>query len=243
MIATTAKKGQNSKRIGAAVGLILLTIGFLSFSQRNPLVGTISAVVPPGLEVRMADEGLALNFEFGTLAVAATELSVGTNDWPLEVYAEVFPVEERSALVFDYRLEIAQESSPKSPWIRLLNSKPSPPIQLFSPGWTTYTLSIRVSAQEALPGTFFRNLRLIFCSQAGLVETIVIDVSATLFQLAAMDTTVGVDGPSNNYQGDVFGSDLREIGSDTALPMGESVVIVTWEGVTQASWKTIPAGS
>ena len=241
MIEPIAKKVQNSKRIGAVVGLVLLAVGFLSFSQTKPLTGTINAVIPPGLEVQMADGSLALGLVLGTSAVAATELSVGTNDWPLELYADVLPAEEGSALAFEYRLETAQESFPKSSWIRVLNSKLAPPIELPSPGWTTYTMSIRVSAQEGTPpGTFFRSLRLIFRSRSGLVEARDIPVSVTVFPSVSMDA-VRVEGQSSSFPVDIFASEFQNAGSDTTLPLGESVVIITWAGITRASWEDLPA--
>ncbi len=224
--------------------LLLLGMGFLASSQSSPFTGTIKLVVPPALEVQLARGSLAFDLTPGSAAVAATELSVGTNDWPLELYASVLPSGSGSTLVFEYQLAVAQGSLPMPSWIKVQPFKLTPSIELTSPGWTKYKLSVRVTAQgDAASGSFFQSLHLILRSRSGLVEAMDIPVSVMVFSTGPPGSVQEDKMEDRGVSATKGASESGNAKSDTQLLAHDPVVIITWEGITQVGWSDLPVAN
>ena len=232
------------KKVITIFWLLLLGTGILASSQARPFTGTIKLVVPPALEVQLARRSLAFDLTPGSTTVAATELSVGTNDWPLELYASVLPSGSGSTLLFEYQLASAQGSLPIPSWIKVQPFKLTPSIELTSPGWTMYTLFVRVTAQgDAASGSFFQSLRLVLRSRSGLVEAMDIPFSVMVFSTGSPDSVQGDKKEDRGVSATNCTSEFGNAKGDTQLSAHDPVVIVTWEGITQVCWSDLPVAN
>ena len=154
------------------VGLLVLGIGFLASAESKTFTWTATLTIPAVLEVLPSEKELDLSLTPGTTAATSITLSVGTNCWPLELYLGLLPAQETGpSFTFMYRLHVKAQAPPPL-WVEIPAFSLASPLNLTSPAWTTYTLSIRVTAPEdTIPGKYLQVLRLRFLSSSGLVET------------------------------------------------------------------------
>jgi len=155
------------------LGLLILGTSPPALSESKTFSCTATITIPAVLEVLLSEEELNVHLTPGATATTGLSLSVGTNCWPLELYLGlVSPPEAGSALAFAYRFGIETESLTIPLWIQIPAFALASPLDLPSPGWTTYTLFIRITAGENIvPGEYLQILRLTFRSTTGLVET------------------------------------------------------------------------
>ena len=216
------------------LGLVVLATVSPVLAESKTFTATATLVIPAALEVLLDNDSLNLDVAPGAAATATTELSVGTNDWPLKLYANLLSPASSAALNFEYRLEAEQGGSATPVWIKIPTCSLAPVMELPSPAWTDYTLAIRVTAREnAMAGEYLQILRLIFHSSSGLVKMLNIPIRVT--------------GPPSKGQGGAAyiptGQQSGPPPTTTSLPpFGTQVLIVTWEGVTQVSWDCHPGG-
>ena len=223
------------------LGLIVLGVSLLAFPQTRTVTGIITATIPPALELQLPSVSQDLYLAAGTSAEMTINLTVGTNDWPLELHFSLLSSHSESVLNFEYRIEAEDETQTPPSWVQIPIMSLSRPQLLPSSGWTNYTLSVRATAQEeAAPGTYFQSLRMILRSTSGLVEVHDIPTSVTVLpgESTSLMQTEGMGGASplstsishlnsaNNVEGDV--------------PECKQVLIITWEGITVASWDALP---
>ena len=218
------------KRVGviALLGLVVLATGCLVLAESKTFTATVTLVIPAALEVLLEDDSLNLDVAPGAAAMASTALSVGTNDWPLKLYASLLLPPLSAGLTFEYRLEVQQGGSPLPVWIKIPTFSLAPVIELPSPAWTDYTLAIRVTADEnAMPVEYLQILRLIFQSSSGLVEM--------------RDISIGVRVLPSGGQGGAAHIPSGSPQTTTGLPPSPTqVLLITWEGVMQVSWDWLP---
>ena len=142
---------------------------------------------------------------------------------------------------FEYRLETEKEGPITSSWTQIPAISLSTPVLLPFPSWTSYTLLIRATAQEnALPGTFPQNLRMILRSASGLIEMQDIPVSVTVLPGAS---PCSVQGGTSHPAGTMNALAPGEKESSAPLPERQQVLIITWEGITQVNWDDLPTGN
>ena len=224
------------------LGLVVLGVNLLAFPQTRTVTGTITITIPPALELLLPSKSLDLHLVPGTSAIRAVKLSVGTNDWPLELHFTLLSSLFEPVLTFEYRLEAEQEGQITRSWIQIPAISLSTPVLLPFPSWTDYTLSIRATAQEnAVPGTFPQNLRMILRSASGLIEIQDIPISVTVLAGASAGSvrTEGQGGTSHPA-GAMNALASGETGSSVPLPERQQVLIITWEGITQVNWDDLP---
>ncbi len=161
----------NRRIIIVFLGLLILGICFLASAGSKTFSWTSTLTIPAVLEVLPSEKELNLSLAPGTTAATSVTLSVGTNCWPLELFLGLLPPQETGpAFTFVYQFHVKAEAPPPL-WVEIPAFSLSSPLNLPSPAWTTYTLSIRVTAPEdTMPG-YVRILRLTFRSESGLVET------------------------------------------------------------------------
>jgi len=226
------------------LGLIVLGVSFLAFPETETATVAITIMVAPILELQLPSMNQDLYLAAGKSAEMTINLTVGTNDWPLELHFSLLSSHSESVLDFEYRIEAEDEAQASPSWVQIPITSLSRPQLLPSSGWTNYTLSVRATTQkDAAPGTYFQSLRMILRSTSGLVEVRDIPVSVTVLlgESTSLMQTEGMGGASplstsissldsvNNVEGDV--------------PECKQVLIITWEGMTVASWNTLPRGT
>jgi len=225
------------------LGLVVLGVSLLAFPETKTVTGTITMTIPPALELLLPSESLDLLLAPGTSAIRTVELSVGTNDWPLELHFTLLPSLFEPVLAFEYRLEAEKEGQITRSWVQIPAISLSTPVLLPFPSWTDYTLSIRATAPEnAVPGTFFQNLRMILRSTSGIIEIQDIPISVTVLPDTSADSmrTEGQGGTSHSASAMNNALVSGGTGSSAPLPERQQVLIITWEGITQVNWDDLP---
>lgn len=230
--------------VSVILGLVVLGVSLLAFPQTRTVTATVTLRIPPALELRLPSMSLDLYLAAGTSAETTINLTVGTNDWPLDLRFSLLSSRLESVLAFEYRLDAEDEAQTSPFWTQIPTMSLPPPLLLPSSGWTRYALSVRTTAQEdAAPGTYFQSLRMILRSMSGLVEIRDIPVSVTVLpgEFASLLQADGMGGTSSLS---VAISPLESANVEgNALPECEQVLIITWEGVTQVSWDCLPRRS
>lgn len=162
----------NRMLISVFLGLLVLGIAFLASAEDETFSGTTTIIIPAALEVVPSATNLVVEVVSGGTTNVTATLAVGTNDWPLELCLGLLPPEPGLGLAFSYRFEVVEQEEPPAPlWFQILPFSCAPHIELSSPGWTRYTLSVSVTAPEdVIPGEYLQVLRLSFHSSSGLVE-------------------------------------------------------------------------
>lgn len=163
----------NQRLMAVFIGLLILGIGFLASAGSETFSWTATITIPAVLEVLPSDKELNLSLAPGTTATTSVTLSVGTNCWPLELFLGLLPPQETEpAFTFMYRFHVKAQAPP-SLWVEIPAFTLSSPLNLPSPAWTEYTLSIRITVPgDAILGEYVRILRLSFRSTTtALVET------------------------------------------------------------------------
>jgi len=227
-----------------SVGLVVLVVSLLAFPQTETVTGTITLTIPPALELQLPGMSQDLYLAAGTSAEMTIDLAVGTNDWPLDLHFSLISSSLESALAFEYSLKTEDEAQTSPSWTQIPALSLSPPLLLpSSAGWTSYTLSVRATAQEnASPGTYLQSVRMILRSTAGLIEIRDIPVSVTVLpgESASVMQAEGMGGASPLSSSiSPFNSANIEGNSNKC----EQVLIITWEGVTVASLNSLPGGT
>jgi len=226
------------------LGLVVLGVSLLALPQTRTGTVAITLTVPPILELRLPSTSPDLYLAPGTSAETTINLTVGTNDGPLDLHFSLLSYRLESVLSFEYHLG-AEDTAQTSPsWIQIPPMSLSPPFLLPSSGWTNYTLSVRTTAQEdAAPGTYFQSLRMILRSMSGLIEIRDIPVSVTVLpgESASLPQAQG-QGGTNSLSAAVSALESVNVEGNT-LPECEQVLIITWEGITQVSWDCLPCRS
>lgn len=161
----------NRRILTVFLGLLVLGMGFLASAQAKTFTWTATLTIPAALEVLLDGEGLNFDLAPGDMSTDTVTLSVGTNDWPLELFLGLLPSQGTGpAFTFMYKFHVKAQAPPPL-WVEIPAFSLSSPLNLPSPAWTTYTLSIRITAPEdTMPGEYVRILRLTFRSESGLVE-------------------------------------------------------------------------
>ena len=222
------------------LGLVVLGVSLLAFPQTRTFTGTITITIPPALELLLPSESLDLHLAPGTSAIRTVELSVGTNDWPLELHFTLVSSFFETGLTFEYHLETVEEGQITRSWIQIPAISLSTPVLLPFPGWTNYTLSIRATAQEnAVSGAFPQNLRMILRSASGLIEIQDIPISVTVLPNASAGT-VRVEGQGGTGQPASDNAPSSGKTGGAPLPERRQVLIITWEGITQVNYDDLP---
>jgi len=229
--------------LGLLVLIVLVGASLLAFPQTRTVTGIITATIPPALELQLPSVSQDLYLVAGKSAEMTINLAVGTNDWPLDLHFSLLSSHSESVLDFEYRIEAEDEAQTSPSWVQIPTMLLSQRLLLPSSGWTNYTLSIRATAQEdAAPGTYFQNLRMILRSTSGLVEVRDIPASVTVLpgeSTGLMQTEgMGGDDPLSTSIGH-----LDSVNAEGAVPECEQVLIITWEGVTVARWDDLPHGA
>ena len=228
----------------AFLGLVVLGVSLLALPQTRTGTATVTLTIPPALELRLPSVSPDLYLAPGTSAETTLNLTVGTNDWPLDLHFSLLSSRLESVLAFEYHLDAGNEAQTSPSWTKIPPMSLSPPLLLPSSGWTNYTLSVRTTAQEdAAPGTYFRSLRMILCSMSGLVVIRDIPVSVTILpgESASLPQARGQGGTSSLSAAT---SAMESVSvEDNTLPEHERVLIITWEGITQVSWDSLPRRS
>ena len=153
------------------LGLLVLGTGFLASAENETFSGTTTIIIPAALEVVPSETNLVVALVSGGTASISATLAVGTNDWPLQLCLGLLPPEPGLGLAFSYCFEEEQEEPPAPLWFQIPPFSGAPYIELASPGWTRYTLSVSVTAPEdVIPGEYLQVLRLSFHSSSGLVQ-------------------------------------------------------------------------
>lgn len=238
-----ARGYENAMKQGTVLvflGLVVLGASLLAFPQTRTFTGTITITIPPALELLLPSESLDLHLAPGTSAIRTVKLSVGTNDWPLELHFALLSSCFETGLAFEYRLEAEKEGQITRSWIQIPAISLSTPVLLPFPSWTDYTLSIRATAQEnAVPGTCFQSLRMILRSASGLIEIQDIPISVTVLAGASAGSVraEGQGGTSHPVDANALAS--GETGG-APLPERRQVLIITWEGITQVNCDDLP---
>jgi len=161
----------NRRLISVFLGLLVLGTGFLASAENETFSGTTTIIIPAALEVVPSETSLVVELVSGGTTNVTATLAVGTNDWPLELCLGLLPPEPGLGLAFSYRFEVEQEEPPAPVWFQIPPFSCASPIELASPGWTRYTLSVSVTASEdVIPGEYLQVMRLSFHSSSGLVE-------------------------------------------------------------------------
>ncbi len=211
--------------------LLLPGMSFLASSQTRTSTATIKLVIAPALEVSTSGSRFDFDLDLGTTATAATELYVGTNDWPLDLSISMLSAKAGSDVSFEYRLETIPESLPLPSWSKIPDFELASPIELASPGWTRYRLFVRVAVPEnACPGTFQQVLRLIFHSSSSLVE--IRDIPIHVNILSRISEGQGRANATSTGQSAVPNADKI---------VSRQVLVITWEGVSLVRWENLPA--
>ena len=225
------------------LGLVVLGVSLLAFSQTRTVTGTITITIPPALELLLPSNSIDLHLAPGTLAIRTVKLSVGTNDWPLELHFTLLSPLFEPAVTLEYLLEAEKEGQITRSWIQIPAISLSTPVSLPFPSWTDYTLSIRATAQEnSVPGTFSQSLRMILRSASGLIEMQDIPISVTVLAGASAGSVRAEgQGGTSHPVGAINALASGETGSSSApLPERQQVLIITWEGITQVNWDDLP---
>ena len=226
------------------LGLVVVGVSLLAFPQTRTVTATITLTIPPALELRLPSMSPDLYLAPGTSAETTITLTVGTNDWPLDLHFSLLSSRLESVLAFEYHLDAENEAQTPPSWIQIPPMSLSPPLLLPSSGWTNYALSVRTTARkDAAPGTYFQSLRMILRSTSGLVEIRDIPVSVTVLpgESASLLQAEGMGGTSSLS---ATTSALESANVEgNALPECEQVLIITWEGITQVSWDCLPCRS
>ena len=225
------------------LGLVVLGVNLLAFPETRTVTATVTLTVSPILELRLPSMSPDLHLAPGTSAIRTIKLSVGTNDWPLELHFTLLASLFEPGLTFEYRLEAEQEGQITRSWIQIPAISLSTPVLLPFPSWTDYTLSIRATAQEnAVPGTFPQNLRMILRSASGLIEIQDIPISVTVLSGASTGSVRAEgQGGTSHPAGAMNALASGETGSSAPLPeRRQQMLIITWEGITQVNWDDLP---
>ena len=167
------------------IGLLILGIGLSATAASKAFSWTSTVTIPAVLKVIPTDKELLLELTPGSTATAATSVSVGTNDWPLELFLGLLPQTGKGepGIKLAYNFEIDARGSLTHTWLEILpfTTTASPAAVLPSPGWTTYRLSIQVTGSTELsPGDYLYTLRLRFRSQSGRLETCDLPIHVTV---------------------------------------------------------------
>lgn len=225
------------------LGLIVLGVSLLAFPQTRTVTGTITLTIPPALELQLPRVSQDLYLAAGKSDEMTINLTVGTNDWPLDLHFSLLSSHSESVLDFEYRIEAEGEAQTSLSWVQIPTMSLSRLLLLASPGWTNYTLSVRATVQEdAAPGTYFQNLRMILRSTSGLVEIRDIPVFVTVLpgESTSLMQAEGMGG-TNPLSTSI--SHLNSVNVEGNVPECEQVLIITWEGVTVANWADLPHGT
>ena len=224
------------------LGLVLLGISLVGFPETRTMTATVTITIPPALEVLLPSKSTDLHLAPGSSATTIINLSVGTNDWPLDLHLTLLPSCLEPALSFEYRLEAEKEGPITSSWTQIPRISLSTPVLLASPSWTNYTLSVRVTAQEnAVPGTFLQSVRMILRSVSGLVEIRDIPISVTVLP-GVPASSVKAEGQGGTSHSTTAMNALAcgKTESNAPLPVREQVLVVTWEGIVLVNRDQLP---
>jgi len=157
--------------ISVLLSLLVLGTGFLASAEDETFNRTAAVVIPAALEVAPSETNLVVELVSGGTTSVTVTLAVGTNDWPVQLGLGLLSREPGLGLAFSYQFKVEQEEPPAPLWSQIPHFSCAPHIELTSPGWTRYTLSISVTAPEgAIPGECLQVLRLSFHSSSGLVD-------------------------------------------------------------------------
>ena len=227
------------------LGLVVLGVSLLAFPEAKTVTTTSTITIPPALELLLPSESLDLHLALGTSTIRTVKLSVGTNDWPLELHFTLLSSFFETGLTFEYRLEAEKEGQITHSWIQIPTISLSTPVLLPFPSWTDYTLYIRATAQEnAVPGTFPQNLRMILRSASGLIEIQGIPISVTVFPGASAGSVRAEGQGGTSHPAGAMNNALAsgETGSAPLPERRQQVLIITWEGITQVlvNWDDLP---
>lgn len=167
------------------IGLLILGIGLSATAESKAFSWTSTVTIPAVLKVIPTDKALLLELTPGSTAIAATSVSVGTNDWPLEFFLGLLSQtgETKPVIKLAYNFEVDARVSLTRTWLEILpfTTTAFPAAVLSSPGWTTYRLSIQVTGStETTPGDYLYTLRLSFRSQSGRLETCDLPIHVTV---------------------------------------------------------------
>lgn len=169
----------NLPKITVALCFLLLGIALLAPAQTKMLTTTSAFTIPAALDVVPERSNLYVEVAPGSVGKAELRLSVGTNDWPLELRLGIIKGlagVDKLNLMYQFR---KAETGEAHLWVTVPDFKNLSPITLPSPAWTEYVLSLRVSTPcDATPGRYECILRLNFRCQSGLVEIREIPVCA-----------------------------------------------------------------
>jgi len=216
------------------LALTVLGVALLSFPQTRAVTATITLTIPAALELQLSSMRSDLYLASGTSPQTAISLRVGTNDWPLDLRLSLLPSSLESPLAFEFHLCVEGEVRPSLSWTRIPVMLLSPPVLLPSPGWTSYTLSVRATAQDdTAPGIYVQILRMILRSTSGLVEIRDISVPVTV-----LPSVPGNTSPAGG-QGGIGALEPVDFEADI-LEECEQVLIITWEGVTVVNSDCLP---
>jgi len=153
------------------LGLLVLGTGFLASAEDETFNRTMAIVISAALKVVPSATDLAVELVSGGTTNVTVTLAVGTNDWPLNLCLGLLPPEPGLGLAFSHQFQVEQEEPPAPLWFQIPPFSCAPHIELTSPGWTRYTLSVSVTAPEdAIPGECLQVLQLSFHSSSSLVE-------------------------------------------------------------------------
>jgi len=226
------------------LGLVLFGISLAGFPETRTMTATVTLTIPPALEVLLPTKTSNLHLAPGSSATTTVKLSVGTNDWPLELHFTLLSPLFEPAVTLEYLLEAEKEGQITHSWIQIPAISLSTPVLLPFPSWTNYTLSIRATAQEnAVPGTFPQNLRMILRSASGLIEIQDIPISVMVLPCASAGSVRAEgQGGTSHPAGAMNALASGEKGSSAPLPERQQVLIITWEGITQVNWDDLPIG-
>jgi len=173
------------KSVLVFTGLLILGIGLSATAASKTFSWTSTVTIPAVLKVIPTDKALLLALTPGSTATAATSVSVGTNDWPLELFLGLLSQtgEAKAGIKLAYNFEVDARVSLIRTWLEILpfTTTASPAAVLPSPGWTTYRLSIQVTGSTKItPGDYLYTLRLRFRSQSGRLETCDLPIHVTV---------------------------------------------------------------
>jgi len=224
------------------LGLVLFGISLAGFPETRTMTATVTITIPPALEVLLPTKTSDLYLAPGSSATTTVKLSVGTNDWPLELLFTLLSSLFEPGLSFEYRLEAEKEGSITSSWTQIPRISLSTPVLLPFPSWTNYTLSIRATAQgNAVPGTFPQNLRMILRSASGLVEIRDIRISVTVLPgVPAHSAKAEGQGGTSHSTAALDALASGETESNAPLLDREQVLVVTWEGIVLMNRDQLP---
>jgi len=225
--------------------LFVLAMSWMAYqegaAQARTVTATITVVVRPVLEARADHQEMAFRLPQGSTAEETFGLEIGTNDWPIELHLSLLSVDREDGLSFSCGIRRDGDSAGAFTWIDPLTTSLSPAIRLRTPGWSRYSITIRViAAVDSHVAAHTSALSIVLRSASGLVLVKEVPI------LVSIDPTIAPTPPPEGggaWTAERPGSlpaHASSAASEARAARPTLLLLVTSEGVTQVDSDALP---